>query len=168
MARAIWVYNNLPIKRQVQYPDFYHFILISLVKNYKKKIKMGIIINMRNTISKEIFNNLETIWNDENGVEFVYARDLQKILGYEKWQKFEEVVKKAMISCETNGNPSVDHFGGTANMINIGKTAKREVQDYKLTRYACYLTAQNGDPRKEEIAFAQNYFAVQTRKFELV
>jgi DNA-damage-inducible protein D len=119
-------------------------------------------------VSKEIFNNLETIWNDENGVEFVYARDLQKILGYEKWQKFEEVVKKAMISCETNGNPSTDHFTGGGKMVNIGSNTKREVQDYKLTRYACYLTAQNGDPRKEEIAFSQNYFAVQTRKFELV
>ena len=74
----------------MKYPDFYHFILISLVKNYKKKIKMGIIINRRNTISKEIFNNLETIWNDENGVEFVYARDLQNILGYEQWEALKK------------------------------------------------------------------------------
>ena len=81
---------------------------------------------------------------------------------------FEEVIKKAMTSCETKGNPSVDHFTASGKMIPMPKGAFKEVQDYKLTRYACYLTAQNGDPHKEEIAFTQNYFAVQTSKFELV
>ena len=120
-------------------------------------------------MSKELFNNLETIWNkDENGIEFVYARDLQKTLGYNKWENFDTTIKKAMISCESNGNPSADHFPDVRKTIPMPKGAFKEVQDYKLTRYACYLTAQNGDPRKEEIAFAQNYFAVQTRKFELV
>ena len=120
-------------------------------------------------MSKKLKSNLEIIWQiDENGVEFIYARDLQKFLGYKSWRTFETVIKKAIISCESNGNPSVDHFAGVREMVDIGKTANREVQDYKLTRYACYLTAQNGDPRKEEIAFSQNYLAVQTTKFELL
>lgn len=97
-------------------------------------------------MSKTLFNNLKTIWNkDDNGIEFIYARDLKKTLGYNKWENFETTIKKAMISCESNGNTSVDHFGGVDKMIDIGKTARREVQDYKITRYACYLTLQNGD-----------------------
>lgn len=120
-------------------------------------------------IFKGKFENLENIWNvDENGVEFIYARDLQKVLGYEKWERFEEVVKKGMISCESSEHNVYDHFPSVGKMVSIGSNAEREVKDYKLTRYACYLTAQNGDPRKKEVAFAQNYFAVQTRNFELV
>ena len=120
-------------------------------------------------IFKDNFENLENIWKtDENGIEFIYARDLQKVLGYSEWRKFEGVIEKAQISCKHNEHNVSDHFVGVDKMVSIGSNAEREIQDYKLTRYACYLTAQNGDPRKDEIAFAQNYFAVQTRKFELV
>jgi len=124
---------------------------------------------MNINIFKNSFENLESIWKvDENGIEFIYARDLQKVLGYEKWERFHEIIKKGMVSAESNGHSVADHFPDAGKMIETGKTATREIQDYKLTRYACYLTAQNGDPRKEEIAFAQNYFATQSRNFELV
>lgn len=120
-------------------------------------------------IFKGKFENLENIWNvDENGVEFIYARDLQKVLGYEKWERFEEVVKKGMISCESSEHNVSDHFPSVGKMASIGSNAEREVKDYKLTRYACYLTAQNGDPRKKEVALAQNYFVEKTQNIEFL
>lgn len=105
---------------------------------------------------------------DEFNVEFWYARELMALLGYERWENFEKAVKRAMDSCETYGNRVFDHFREVTKMIKTGKGAHRPVKDYMLTRYACYLIAQNGDPKKEEIAFAQSYFAVQTRKQELI
>ena len=109
------------------------------------------------------------IQNDSScNVEFWYARDLMSLLGYERWENFEKVVLKAMESCETGGVTVSDHFRDVTKMITLGKGAHRNVRDYMLTRYACYLIAQNGDPQKEEIAFAQGYFAVQTRKQELI
>ena len=104
---------------------------------------------------------------DENGIEYWYARELQKVLKYNKWENFEKVIQKAKIACENTGISVVEHFPDIRKTIRMPKNAEKEINDYKLTRYACYLIAQNGDPRKEVIALAQTYFAVQTRKQEI-
>ena len=101
-------------------------------------------------------------------IEFWYARELMPLLGYERWENFDKAVSRAMESCETSGIEVSDHFREVTKMVSLGSGAQRSIKDYMLTRYACYLIAQNGDPKKEEIAFAQSYFAVQTRKQELI
>ena len=104
---------------------------------------------------------------NQHGAEYWSARDLQPLLGYGQWRRFEDAVKRAMTSCEASGNSAEHHFAGAGKPITGGKGAVQVVDDYHLSRFACYLIAQNGDPRKPEIAQAQKYFAVQSRRQEL-
>lgn len=124
---------------------------------------------MKKDIVYKLTENFEDfLHTTEDGVEFWLARDLQHLLGYGKWDNFQNVISKAKTACEISGQEISDHFADVRKMVDIGSGAQKEIDDVMLTRFASYLIAQNGDPRKEQIAFAQTYFAVQTRKAELI
>ena len=125
---------------------------------------------MANEVIQRMQNHLDALAQGIPGenVEFWYARDLQEPLGYARWENFMTAIRRAMEACESTGYSVDDHFRGVTKMVTLGSGAQRAVEDFMLTRYACYLIAQNGDPRKQAIAFAQSYFAVQTRKQELI
>jgi len=123
---------------------------------------------MKKEVIHQLHKNFEDCARQKDGVEYWLARELQALLGYKEWRNFELVIDKAKVACQNAGQATTDHFVDVNKMIEVGKTAEREVSDIALTRYACYLIAQNGDPRKDAVAFAMTYFAVQTRKQELI
>lgn len=118
---------------------------------------------MKQELISSLTKSFEESAYQEEGVEYWLARDLQQLLGYVEWRKFLGAIEKAEEACKNSGNEVPDHFVEAAKMVKIGSEAERNIDDFMLTRYACYLIAQNGDPRKEQIAFAQSYFA--TPKF---
>ena len=118
---------------------------------------------MKKDIIIKLRKSFEDYACEKDGIEFWLARDLQVLLGYLKWENFVKVIQKAREACRSSGHDEADHFADVSKKVKIGSEAEREIGDIMLTRYACYIIAQNGDPRKEEIAFAQSYFAIQTR-----
>ena len=123
---------------------------------------------MEKTTIEKLNKSFEEYAYEQDGIEYWLARELQELLGYADWRNFLNAVNKAKESCETTGEAVSDHFVDVTKMVTIGSGAERKHDDIMLTRYACYLIAQNGDPKKEQIAFAQSYFAIQTRKQELL
>jgi DNA-damage-inducible protein D len=128
------------------------------------------VVHMKRNAYEGLKDQLDALTRriDELDVEFWFARELMAVLGYSRWENFVVALHRAITSCNSMGHDPEDHFRGVTKMIPLAKGAQRSVDDFMLTRYACYLIAQNGDPRKQEIAFAQGYFAVQTRKLELI
>ena len=123
---------------------------------------------MKKELIQRLHKSFEDCAHQNDGVEFWLARELQALLGYTQWRNFQAVMDKAKTACEKAGQKAADHFADVSKMVDIGSQVQRPVDDLALTRYACYLIAQNGDPRKDAIAFAMTYFAVQTRKQEII
>ena len=123
-------------------------------------------MNELEKINETIFESIKHV--DDDGNEYWYARELQKVLEYTQWRKFVGVINKSINACKTSNYKVSDHFAGAGKMVDIGSNTSRNIEDYKLSRYACYLIVQNGDPRKKVIALGQTYFAVKTRQQELI
>ena len=123
---------------------------------------------MQKSTLTSLTSTFESHRHEHEWVEFWYARELQGLLGYDRWESFERLIERAIVACRNSKQKPIDHFRGVAKMVSVGSSAEREIQDYHLTRYACYLIAQNGDSRKQEIAFAMSYFAFSTRRLELI
>ncbi len=123
---------------------------------------------MKKELIQRLLKSFEGSAQRQGDAEYWLARDLQELLGYTQWRNFEAVIEKAKTACLNAGQPVADHFADVSKMVQIGSETQREVADLALTRYACYLIAQNGDPKKDAIAFAMTYFAVQTRKQEII
>jgi DNA-damage-inducible protein D len=123
---------------------------------------------MKADLVKQLCGTFDGITRTEQGTEFWLARELQPHLGYERWENFANVIERAKAACQNSGQGVEDHFREVTKMVDLGAGARREIDDVALTRYACYLIAQNGDPKKPPVAFAQTYFALQTRKQELI
>lgn len=123
---------------------------------------------MKKELIAELFLQFENACYEYKGIECWSARELQEVFHYSEWRNFQKVIDKAITACESSGEKKADHFVEFNKMIDLAKGARREIEDIALTRYACYLVAQNGDPSKPSIAFAQTYFAVQTRKQEII
>ena len=123
---------------------------------------------MKQSVIEQLSEQFASATQNAEGIEFMFARDLQELLGYTQWRNFVQVMDKAKIACEKARQRVTDHFADVSKMVDLGSGSQRAIEDVMLTRYACYLTAQNGDSKKEPVAFAMNYFAVQTRKQEVL
>jgi DNA-damage-inducible protein D len=123
---------------------------------------------MKKELIEQLFTNFEKIKQNDSGIEYWSARSLQELLGYGKWENFEKLIQRASDAAKNSGYDTNEHFLKVRKMVKLGSGSAREIVDYNLTRYACYLITQNGDPSKSQIAFAQTYFAVQTRKQEII
>lgn len=156
-------YNTASMLAEIAFGE----ALQTIIKPENQKAAVATNATLRDGAIEKLIGGFEDASHNDDGTEFWYARDLQELLGYDRWDTFVGVVQRAKEACSKTGQQMEDHFSDARKMVSIGSGAERELHDIRLSRYACYLTAQNGDPRKASIAFAQTYFAIQTRRQEI-